>query len=243
MNCRIFSDQIENVLEQIPQKQAQAFRDYFQNAPESVLSAMSLEKRNADRILVEEHEPIEKVFILLSGTVRAIDYRVKGSAYEHARFSGVANLGSMECMFGIATYTTTLVTVTACTFATMPRQVFENWIWQDIGALRAEATRMRGYLLEHTRENRIMLLLSGKERLIYLLVKLCQSKGAAEHYLLSVNRQELAERTGSSVKTVNRSMKALEEEGYIRREGHKVKITQNQYSSMKDYLELISNTD
>ena len=81
VSYRKFADQIENVLEQISQEQSECFRKYFQNAPETLLSTINVEKRNADRLLLEEHEPADKVYILLNGTVRAIDYRVKGSAY------------------------------------------------------------------------------------------------------------------------------------------------------------------
>ena len=233
-------EQIENILEQIPQDQREYFKRYFQNAPGAVLRTLTIEKRAADKILVEENETVDKVYVLMSGTVRAVDYRVKGSAYEFARFDGVTLLGSMECFFGIDKYMTTLITTTACVLLSMPRQVFETWLWQDANALRAEAEKMRGYLLERTRENRVMLLLNGMERLIFLLVKICTGKPQAEEYLLRVNRQELAEQTGTSIKTVNRSMKKLEEDGFLCRQGHKVKITQNQYESMKLYLENLS---
>ena len=100
---------------------------------------------------------------------------------------------------------------------------------------------MRQTLLENSRENRMLLLLSGMERLIYLLVKKCRSRGELREYILSVNRQELAEQCGTSVKTVNRSMKRLEDSGFLTREGHKVKITQRQYAQMQEYLGLILN--
>ena len=113
------------------------------------------------------------------------------------------------------------------------------WIFRDINALRADVGFLRENLLERSRENRIMFLLNGMERLVYLLVKLCESRGEAEEYLLPINRQELAEQSGSSVKTVNRSMKSLEESDFLTRVGHKVKITKSQYASMREYLELI----
>ena len=148
MSYRKFSDQIESVLEQIPLEQSGCFRSYFQDAPETLLSTINVEKRNADRLLMEEHESADKVYILLSGTVRAIDYRVKGSAYEHARFAGMTILGAVECVFGVEKYMTTVVTVTPCTYLTMPRQLFENWIWQDLRRMRREMKRLSAYLLD-----------------------------------------------------------------------------------------------
>lgn len=236
-------NQIEAVLAQLPQKQQACFRDYFANAPQQVLGAIRVEKRKPNQLLAEEHEPVERIYILMKGEVRAIDYRVKGAAYEYARFEGVTILGSMECIFGIRNYMTTLVTATACTFLAIPRQIYEGWLWSDTNALRAEAQNMREYLLDHTRENRVMLLLNGAERLIYLLVRKCESLGRREEYLLPVNRQELADQSGFSVKTVNRSIKKLEEDGFLTRDGHKVRITQGQFAAMREYLDVISELD
>lgn len=232
--------QIGEILEQLPREQADYFRRYFRHVPEAVMRTASIEKRTADKFILEENDLADKVYVLLTGTVRAVDYRVKGSVYEYARFSGVTVLGSMECFFGLERYMTTLITAEPCTFLTIPRPVFEEWLWQNTGALRAESEQMRSYLLERSRENRVMLLLNGMERLIYLLARICGSMPEAEEYLLHVNRQELAEQTGTSVKTVNRSMKKLEEDGFLRRQGHKIKITQIQYRSMQEYLEIIS---
>ena len=241
MNHYRFSEELERVLTRLPQEEEQKFRTYFENAPAEVLSMMNLEKRYADRYLVEEHDPIDRIYILLEGQVKAVDFRVKGSSYEYARFDGVTFLGSMECVFGEDCYMTNIITVTPCTLASLPRNVFENWIFADLDALRRETRNMRQVLLEISRENRMLLLLSGMERLIYLLVKKCRSRGECREYILSVNRQELAEQCGTSVKTVNRSMKRLEDSGFLTREGHKVKITQRQYTAMQEYLALILN--
>ena len=241
MNHYRFSEELERVLTRLPQEEEQKFRTYFENAPAEVLSMLNLEKRYADRYLVEEHDPIERIYILLEGQVKAVDFRVKGSSYEYARFDGVTFLGSMECVFGEDCYMTNIITVTPCTLASLPRNVFENWISTNLTALRRETRNMRQVLLEISRENRMLLLLSGMERLIYLLVKKCRSRGDLREFILAVNRQELAEQCGTSVKTVNRSMKRLEDSGFLTREGHKVKITQRQYAAMQEYLALILN--
>ena len=241
MNYQRFSEEIERVLNRIPQEDAKKFRTYFETAPGEVVSRMSLEKRYADRYLVEESDPAERVYILLEGQIKAVDFRVKGSAYEYARFDPICFLGTMECCFGQSNYASNLITVTPCTLVAIPRNVFESWLNSDLPAMRREMENMRLHLLENSRENRMLLLLSGMERLILLLVKKCRSRGEAREHVLSVNRQELAEQCGSSVKTVNRSMKRLEDGGFLTREGHKVKITQRQFAAMQEYLDLILN--
>ena len=237
----IFPKEIEQVLRQIPEEHNTYFKEYFQTAPEKVLEAMTLETRKVNRILVEENDRIEKVYVLLEGRVRAVDFRVKGASYEFAHFGPVTLLGSMECMFDLDHYATTLVTDSACTLVSIPKGLFESWLKTNPAAMQREALSMRSYLLDYTRESRVMMMLNGTERLIYLLTRMCEMQGQREEYLLAVNRQELAEQSGSSVKTVNRSMKKLEETGMVLRVGHKVKITQKQYASMRGHLGEILN--
>lgn len=231
-----FPKEIEQILKQIPENHAESFTDYFRSAPDDLLSAMCLENRKVNRVLTEENEPIEKVYVLLEGEVKAVDFRVKGAAYEYAHFGPVTVLGSMECLFDLNHYTTTLVTMSSCTLVSVPKVVFENWLKSDASAILKENKNMRSYLLDYTRENRVMMLLNGTERLIYLLVNKCEELGQREEYILAINRQELAEQSGSSVKTVNRSMKKLEESDMVLRVGHKVKVTQKQYLAMTEYL-------
>ena len=236
-----FPKEIEHVLKQIPEEHSAYIKDYFQNAPEALLASMTLETRKANRILVEENDRIEKVYVLLEGYVKAVDFRVKGTSYEFAIFGPCTLFGSMESLFGLDKFAATLVTDTACTLLAMPKVSFESWMLSDANAMRKEAVSMREYLLERTRESRVMMMLNGTERLMYLLTRMCEMQGRREEYLLAVNRQELAEQSGSSVKTVNRSMKKLEESDMVLRVGHKVKVTQNQYEAMKACLGEILN--
>lgn len=237
-----FPKGIEHILKQIPEGSSTFLKEYFQSAPDSLLSAMTLETRKADRILVEENDRIEKLYVLLDGYVKAVDFRVKGASYEFAVFGPTTMFGSMECLFGLERYATTLITDSACTLVSMPKVIFEKWLMTDPVAMKREALNMRDYLLERSRECRVMMMLDGTERLMYLLTRMCQMQGCREEYLLAVNRQELAEQSGSSVKTVNRSMKKLEQNDMVLRVGHKVKMTQEQYTSMKAYLDGILNS-
>ena len=238
----IFPKEIEHVLKQLPEEHGTYLKTYFQNAPEGLLGAMTLETRKSNRILVEENDWIEKVYVLLEGYVKAVDFRVKGASYEFAVFGPTTLFGSMECLFGLERYATTLVTDTACTLVSVPKLIFEKWLMSDPVAMKREALSMRDYLLERSRDSRVMMMLNGTERLMYLLTRMCRMQGQREEYLLAVNRQELAEQSSSSVKTVNRSMKKLEESNMVLRVGHKVKVTQEQYVSMKAYLDGILNS-
>ena len=173
----------------------------------------------------------------MEGSIRAVDYRVKGFAFDFMRLDGVNIFGSMECFFKISDYMTTLATTTPCTFLIISRKNYEKWIWDDKNALQMDIASMGAYLLEQTRVNRLFLFLQGTDRIIYMFAKSYEKSKSCGDYNLDMSRQELAERSGFSIKTVNRSVKKMEEDGFISRKGHKIIISKKQYQMMKEYLD------
>jgi len=118
----------------------------------------------------------------------------------------------------------------------MSRASFDRWIWDDKNALRMEVARIGDYLLEESRNERVILFLQGVDRIIYLLTKNYEADDPKDEYIVGISRQELAERSGFSIKTVNRAVQKLQEDGFIGRKGRRIVISKEQYVQMKDYL-------
>ena len=138
MSYQSFEKQVEEILNRIPKDQSEYLRKYLSHAPSWMLESMRFIKKEKDVTFIVEDKPLNNVYILLEGSIRAIDYRVKGFAYNYMKFDGVTVLGAMECFFGTDIYRTTLVTTTPCAFLVIPKQVFEKWIWNDKNALQME---------------------------------------------------------------------------------------------------------
>lgn len=231
--------QLEKVCTRIPREQADYIRKYLMNAPYWVIETMQLVKKDKNMVFIEENTPANYVYILLEGSIRAVDYRVKGFAFDYMRLEGVSIVGSMECYFKLFNYMTTLATTTPCTFLIISRKNYEKWIWDDKNALQMDVASMGAYLIEQTRVNRLFLFLQGTDRFLYMFAKNYEKSLSKGEYRLDMSRQELAERSGFSIKTVNRSIKKMEEDGFIGRQGHKIIISREQYEKMKKYLDNI----
>ena len=219
---------LEEICKRLPKEQAQYVRKYLSNAPYWAIETMQLVKKEKNTIFIEENTPADSVYMLLEGSIRAVDYRVKGCAFDFMRLSGVNVFGSMELFFGNANFMTTLVTTTPCTFLKWSRNNYEKWIWHDNNALKMEIASMGTYLLEQTRMNRLFLFLQGTDRILYIFAKHYEKAKVKDELCMVVSRQELAEQSGFSIKTVNRSIKTMEEDGFIERQGHKILITKEQ---------------
>lgn len=215
---------------------AEYINKYLSNAPYWVLDSIQVVSKKKGTMFVEENTPVDYVYILLNGTVRAIDYRIKGMAYDYMWFEPGKTFGAMEIFYRIPLYMTTLMTVTDCTMLVFSKKNYERWIWDDKNALQMEVMSTGNMLLEQNRTGRLFLFLQGMDRIIYFFIKSYEQSKQDNMAIFDFSRVEIAERSGFSVKTVNRSVKKMEEEGYITKKGHKIIISEDQYFKMKSYL-------
>lgn len=228
---------VMELLKSLKPEQHDYLNRYLSNTPRWVLESVQVLKKGKDTVFVEENTPADYIYILADGIVRAIDYRFQGVAYEYMWFYAVKTFGTMETMLNIPLYMTTLKTVTPCAMLVLPRTVYEKWIWKDSNAVRMEVESMGLYLLEQSRVGRAYLFLQGMDRLLFMFAHSYEQKKTDGDMILNMTRQELAERNGISIKTTNRAVKKMEEEGFIGRSGRKITVTHAQYEKMKAYLQ------
>ena len=145
----------------------------------------------------------------------------------------------MEYIMDMKTYRTTLRTVTKCTVVKMSRANFEKWMSSDIHALKQEAKQIGNYLLEEGRKGRMMLFLQGADRLAMLLVERFERYAKNDILQVKGGQQGLSNSTGLCLKTINRAVKKLSEEGLIEKEGNKILVNRSQYERMKDMISKI----
>ena len=211
------------------------FKEYFRTAPLWVMDSFHIEEMDKGVIFVRENAPVENIYFIGKGIIEAIDYRVHGVAYEFMRFDNVYAMGGMEYIMDMKTYRTTLRTVTRCTVVKMSRANFEKWMSADIHALKQEAKQVANYLLEEGRKGRTLLFLQGADRLSMLLVE--RFERYAKNGLLQVRGGQQG--LSNCLKTINRSVKKLSEQGLITKEGNKILVDQSQYERLKEIISKI----
>lgn len=212
-------------------------RQFFEYAPEWLMDTFQMVDLEENTIFIRENTKVELIYILLKGAVKATDYRVFGITYDFMRFHPMMAFGSMEILLGQPLYKTTLITVTPCVLLVTARSNFERWLSEDMKAYRLESNTMVSYLLEQGRRERIFLFMQGTDRVMYLFMQLFEESGSEEkNRMFRITRQEMSDYTGLCVKTINRAMMKLEEEGYIGRMGTRIVISVEQYREMKAYI-------
>lgn len=130
------------------------------------------------------------------------------------------------------TYQATLQTITPCTSIRIPADVYARWLRTDIRALKQEAKIMGQYLYEQGVTSRTYMFVPGTDRLAVLFEHRYKKYAKNGKLSFTNTRQELAEYSGLSVKTVNRAVKKFEEQGLISRSGKTFYIDEGQYEQI-----------
>lgn len=229
-------NKVMSTLNNLSGERKEYLNKYLRNAPHWYLESMEVVKKDKNSIFIEEGQDVKFVYILIDGIVRAIDYRIFGIVYDYIWFDNIKTFGAMEILLKFEKYKTTLMTVTPCTILKISRSKYEAWMLNDMNALHMEIEDMGKSLLEQARKERVFLFLQGMDRIIYLFTEIYEKSNVNNQVVINQTRKEISERTGLSVKTINRSIYKMEEEGYITKKGTKITVSKNQYKKIKEYL-------
>lgn len=213
-------------------------REYMQKlmekAPDWLFDELTIKKVKKGTIFIEEQTPIDWVYIFYKGKVQASEHRIPGTKYNYMRFHPVEAFGAMEILLDLKQYRATLETQTDCAFLQIRKERFELWLRVDINAMLIEARSMGLSLLEQARRERLWIFLQGRDRLFMLFTEIYEeTHNRGDLCKIRWTRQQLADNVGISIRTVNRAIKAMDEEGYITNRRNAILVDRPQYLKMK----------
>lgn len=215
-------------------KERDELNKLLKNAPVWLLNSCTVLNLKKGEIFVREKEPVQMVYILIKGTVKACDFRMLGVAYEFCRYEAVDILGGMELFIECDQYQTTLITETACQFIAVAKDKFAKWMREDANAQWFHGNKMICYLLTECRRERAYLFLQGIDRVYLFFEFLYERYGCPEVCETRITRQQISDETGLSVKTINRALSKMAEEELITIEGRRILLSKEQYEKLKE---------
>jgi len=222
---------------QIGQDHYEYLSRMLSDMPEEIGERMSILTLGKRENFIHESHPVDQVYILASGSVRAVEHRVLGFRYDYMIFHAVKVFGAMEILLDMPVYRTTLGTMTDCTFLVLGRDDYSYWIHRDINALAMETREMGEYLLEQSRKERLYLFLQGKDRLLMLISLMyreqCDSRGVC---VLQFPREEWSDMTGLSLRTVGRAIRQISDEGFVVHERSRLTVDRVHYRKIREHL-------
>ena len=230
-------------LSKLSEKGINILEDHLKNAPDWLMDQCSAVLLSPDTTFIREDEPLTNVYLLLEGTVKALDYRALGFEYEFVQFGPGYAFGGMEVIMDIDYYCTTLRTVQRCLFIKIPYIYYSSWLQSDFSAFKHEAKLVGEYLLEQGRLARSYLFLSAPQRLAKVLVNKYVKNSKNGVLIDHSTRQELSNEVGVGIRTITRSVKQLCDEGYITKSDVGITVNYEQYCRLKEMISKIIVAD
>lgn len=210
--------------------------EYFKTAPDWLADFFKIEYLPANTVFIREGHPASYVYLIADGIVKATEYRIIGVEFDFIRFDKVYAMGGMEVLMHLPSYRTTLSTVTDCNVVRIPRNKYEQWLFNDLEAMKIESSMTCEYLLEQARLARAYLFLEGVDRLAILLVRKYEKYSKNGIYYTRSNRRDLANEAGLSIKTTSRCIKQLTDGNLITLYEHSLSVNHEQYHRLKERI-------
>ena len=118
--------------------------EYFKTAPDWLADFFKIEYLPANTVFIREGHPASYVYLIADGIVKATEYRIIGVEFDFIRFDKVYAMGGMEVLMHLPSYRTTLSTVTDCNVVRIPRNKYEQWLFNDLEAMKIESSMTCG---------------------------------------------------------------------------------------------------
>lgn len=230
-------------------------QDFFLHCPDSFLPNLMLKSYPANETLISTDDSCSCIYILLKGRLQGIEERVSDTEYRFTEISAIEIIGDFEIFSQAPARFITLTTLERSLCLIIPAKAYLAWIKEDSHALFIRIQMLVTQWMIQTRSDRKNFFLDNKTRVLQLLYhecsvlpspagpaspgKPCPSRSGmgggapAAGYAVRDTRNTLAARIGCSVRTVNRIVSQLCEEGYISLIHGKIHISPEQLLKMK----------
>lgn len=216
----------------IPEIDYDFFNKVFKDVPKEILDTVQIVGISKGRRFVVADEKVDMIRILLSGKVKVMEEYLTGDIYAFSRFYPPEVFGEMEALGGIDSFLASLETEEDSMFATLPINSYLEILKKNSELLMERIRIILRRSSYEQRDNRLYLKIDAQARIKIYFIKYYRQNQNKDLYTFRVTRQEIADETGYSVKTVNRIIKKLEEEKLITLVGQKFQISKNQYLRM-----------
>ena len=211
---------------------------YFEYMPEELKTRYTIRKFPPGTIIHQKDYPLDYFGIVCSGDHRVINEFENGNVFMIEKNEAIDFIGEVAILAEKPTTSVSIETLTECTVFMISRADFEMWISKDIHFLYLVAHKV-AYKLYRSSYNRGARLFYPPTFLFldYLL------KYAARHHIeeskeivLRKTREGIREELGMTVKTINRTIAKLKEDGLIDTRKGKVIMSLEQYRMAQEKI-------
>lgn len=220
----------DEVIEEVPK-----LKEYLINMPKELKSKFVIKIHPAGDIIHLQQSKCEVFGIVARGEHRVINIFENGNIFMIEKNEPIDFIGEVTILAGKKLTPVTIETITESLIMYIPRTDFEEWIKKDVHFLRLVAQKVAMKLYRSSSNRGAKLFYPPHFLLLDYLIQSAQHQQLqkGETLIIKKTRQELYEEIGVSVKTLNRTIPKLKQDGVISIIRGKIAMTYDQYKLAK----------
>ncbi len=225
------------IADSLTKQQITFLEQFFSRCQESFFSNVMLKTYPANHTLIDTNDTCSYVYILLKGRLQAIEESVVDEPYSFTEIHAIEIVGDFELFTKTPSRIITLTTLEKSLFLIIPAIDYISWLKNDTNALFIRTQMLIRQIVSQTKYDRHNFFLDNRTRLLYFLFKECNTAAnSAFPVKISFTRQEISNRLGCSLRTVNRAISALQKENILSLRHGKIYISSEQYQFIRKYV-------
>lgn len=190
-------------------------------------------------LIHQKNTELTKVGILLDGMFRVVNELQNGNIFMIEINEPVSFTGEIALLSGEKRTSVTIETITDCKIAFLPVDVFEEWIMNDLNALRFLSVLVAKKLYSTSYHRGERMFYSTRYIILkYILENEEPVPYMKERWIIRKTRQQMSEEIGMSVNTVNRTLQGFRQSGLIGMDKGKIVLTKENQECAYEALQV-----
>lgn len=223
----------DEVLEKVPK-----LKDYLKNMPKELKNKFVVKVHPPGTIIHDQNTELNVFGIVASGEHRVINLFDNGNIFMIEKNEPIDFIGEVTILAGMPKTSVTIETITESIIMYIPRKDFEEWIKKDIHFLTLVSQKVALKLYRSSSNRGAKLFYPPHFLLLDYLLQFAQKEKIQKDQTIIIKktREELYEEIGVSVKTINRTIPKLKEDGVISIVKGKISMSYEQYKLAKKMI-------
>lgn len=224
---------LSNILPLVADKDKDMLVNLFKNAPPYITERSVVKNLMPGQALLYADHKADAVYFHITGRLAGADTFNTGVIYNFIELHPVNIIGEFEAFSRTGNYLISIRALTKATLIDINANDFLMWMQTDLGALNIICRLLAMKLSKELKTNREYLFLNSYERLMLYIYEYVKESNQNTSITIHKKHSEIADEIGFCVKTINRTITRLEEDGLISFGRNNIKITPEQYQLLK----------
>lgn len=210
----------------------------LKNMPETVKNRCVIKKYPSNSIIQRKDDTLTSFSIICMGEVRIINEFDNGNLYTIEKNKAIDFIGEVTALAGEEKTSVTIEAITDCITIQLSLFDFFTWIKSDNDFLLMLSRRVASKLYNSSYTKGVELFYPAIHLMLNFLINYINKDIKGKNtILIDMTRQQISEKLGVTVRTVNRTIKQLKDENLISINKGKIQVDSYQYIELVKALE------